>query len=82
MATTLKTTFKFKRGQSTTWASLNPILAAGEPGYELDTHKLKIGDGVTPYNDLPYMNGEGSGSDVNLNIATAEQIKEIFDKEE
>jgi len=29
-------------------------LAAGEPGYESDTGKLKIGDGTTPWNNLAY----------------------------
>ena len=32
----------------------------GEPIYESDTRKLKIGDGVTAYRDLPYFGGEGS----------------------
>jgi hypothetical protein len=44
---------KLKRGLSTEWADLNPILKLGEPGYEKDTKKLKIGDGVTLWNDLP-----------------------------
>ena len=40
----------------------NPILAAGEPFYEWDTAAVKIGDGGTPYNSLPYagiVNGIG-----------------------
>lgn len=51
----IKTTFQFKRGLAETWVSLNPILAAGEPGFELDTRKLKIGDGATDWNNLPYL---------------------------
>lgn len=58
----LKTIFQFKRGQSEAWERNNPILAAGEPGFELDTNLLKIGDGVTAYNDLEYFNGEYSFS--------------------
>lgn len=54
----IKTTFLLRRGQSDAWASVNPILMAGEPAFELDTNKLKVGDGVTPYNDLPYIAGE------------------------
>jgi hypothetical protein len=50
---------KLKRGLSTEWADLNPVLKLGEPGYEKDTKKLKIGDGVTLWNDLPYI---GSGT--------------------
>ena len=33
----------------------NDILKKGEPVFEQDTFKLKIGDGVTPYKDLPYI---------------------------
>lgn len=54
----LKTIFQVKRGQSAAWASANPILRAGEPGFELDTGKLKIGNGIDAYNDLPYLNSE------------------------
>lgn len=48
------TVIKFKRGLKTTWATLNPILAPGEPGVETDTHMTKVGDGITSWNDLPY----------------------------
>lgn len=32
----------------------NPILGRGEPFYELDTGAVKVGDGTSRYNDLPY----------------------------
>lgn len=48
------TTLKFRRGTSVDWVSKNPILSSGEPGYELDTHLFKVGDGSTHWNDLPY----------------------------
>ena len=50
--------FQFKRGKSTSFTSKNLLLSAGEPGYELDTGKLKIGDGVTKWNDLAYINDD------------------------
>jgi hypothetical protein len=50
---------KLRRGTSELWASRNPILADGEPGYEIDTRKWKVGNGLTPWNDLPYA-GQGS----------------------
>lgn len=53
----IKTTFQFKRGLADAWARLNPILAPGEPGWTLDTHILKIGDGVTPWNSLNVISG-------------------------
>ena len=55
MATTIKTTFQLRRGNAEVWAKNNPVLAAGEPGFELDTGKLKIGNGNDTYNDLPYV---------------------------
>ncbi len=51
-------TFQFKRGQSTTFAKKNLILKEGEPGFELDTLRLKIGDGKTAWNNLKYVNEE------------------------
>ena len=32
------------------------MLLYGEPGFEKDTNKLKIGDGTRYWNDLPYLN--------------------------
>ena len=48
-------TIQLKRGTAARWFELNPILAAGEPGFEYDTKKLKIGDGSTAWMDLPYV---------------------------
>ena len=53
----ISTTFQFKRGLSSAWERVNPILAPGEPGWTLDTHVLKIGDGVTPWNSLNAVSG-------------------------
>ena len=50
----IKTTFQLKRGTAARWKELNPVLRQGEPGFEYDTGKLKIGDGLTAYNDLKY----------------------------
>lgn len=55
MATTYKTTFQLRRGLAEVWKKNNPLLAKGEPGFELDTNRLKIGDGEKNYNDLPYI---------------------------
>lgn len=52
MAEIISTTLQIKRGLSNAWQRNNPILAPGEPGWTLDTHILKIGDGVTPWNLL------------------------------
>lgn len=50
----IRTTIKFKRGIASRWTEANPVLAEGEPGFESDTGKLKIGNGITTWEDLPY----------------------------
>jgi hypothetical protein len=55
MAKVYNTIFKLKRGIASRWAELNPILQQGEPGFVYDTNQLKIGDGKTPWNELPYL---------------------------
>ncbi len=47
------TTIQIRRGTAAEWTSANPVLAAGELGFEIDTKKLKGGDGVTSWSDLP-----------------------------
>lgn len=50
-----------KRDTASNWVTNNPILLAGEIGFESDTNKIKIGDGVTNWNDLSYINGSSDG---------------------
>lgn len=45
---------QWRRDTAANWTSVNPILSDGMPGYEKGTGKLKIGDGVTAWNALPY----------------------------
>jgi hypothetical protein len=45
---------QLRRDPAATWTGNNPVLADGEFGYEKDTKKFKIGDGVTEWNDLEY----------------------------
>jgi hypothetical protein len=44
--------FRLLRGTSVQWADANPVLAAGEQGYETDTHRYKIGDGYSRWLEL------------------------------
>lgn len=46
-----------RRGTSTRWYDVNPILMDGELGYEKNTGKYKVGDGITAWNDLVYSSG-------------------------
>ena len=39
------------------WSEVNPILLQGEPAYENNSNRLKIGNGASGYNELPYFYG-------------------------
>jgi len=43
-----------RRGTAAQWALENPILAAGEIGFETDEYKFKIGDGLSNWTALAY----------------------------
>lgn len=60
------TKIQLRRDTSSNWNTANPTPASGEPCFETDTGKLKIGDGTTAYNSLPYQGGS-SGETTNLN---------------
>lgn len=45
---------QWRRGTAAAWTAANPILHGGEVGYETDTGKLKVGDGISDWTTLPY----------------------------
>lgn len=47
-------TIKLRRDTSSEWLRVNPVLDYGEPGYENDTGRLRIGDGRTRWASLDY----------------------------
>lgn len=53
-------TFQLRRGSAAQWTDENPVLHPGEPGIELDTGKVKIGNGFSRWSELSYLSGEGS----------------------
>lgn len=53
------TKIRFRRGTALEWIRENPVLDVGEPGYETNTKKLKLGDGTSRWNALPYLSSEG-----------------------
>ena len=48
---------KFRRGHTKSWHNTKTILAAGQPGFDKDKHKIKVGDGESKWSDLPYATG-------------------------
>lgn len=61
---------QFMRGASSAVTSDNPTLQAGQPFYEIDTHKLKIGDGSTVWNSLPYIGDSRQYYDIVIGSAS------------
>jgi hypothetical protein len=51
-----KTIIQLRRDTAANWTTTNPVLAAGETGYETDTGKFKVGDGTTTWTSLAYNN--------------------------
>lgn len=48
------TLIKMRRGTEAEWLETNPVLAPGEFGYSIDFKKIKIGDGSTIWQFLPF----------------------------
>jgi hypothetical protein len=60
-------------GSAVAWEEANPVLSEREPGIETDTRKMKVGDGSTAWNSLPYfgtngVDGEDGTDGVNADI--------------
>ena len=45
---------QLRRGTAAQWSAANPILLDGEVGVDKTSNKIKIGDGVTSWNNLAY----------------------------
>lgn len=65
---------KVRRDTAANWTSVNPVLAAGEPGLETDTAFIKYGDGSTAWNSLAYLNANASAATFN----TAGKTRQLF----
>ena len=48
---------QMKRGTAAEWKEAKEhVLAEGDIGVEIDTHKIKVGNGINMYSELPYAN--------------------------
>ena len=54
MANQIKARVQPIQATAAAFTAANPVLLSGEWGYETDTGRIKSGDGVTAYTDLPY----------------------------
>ena len=77
----MATRMQQRRGTASQWTSANPVLNAGEMGWESDTNKFKIGDGTNHWADLDYFTDINStvnpsfGSSIVFEGATADSYE-------
>ena len=57
---TINTRIQLRNDLAATWYSRNPVLNKGEIGIEIDTRKMKVGDGTTNWNALSYMGADAN----------------------
>jgi hypothetical protein len=69
----MATRMQQRRGTASQWTSANPVLNAGEMGWESDTNKFKIGDGTNHWADLDYF------TDINSTINPAFGSSIVFE---
>lgn len=55
------TKYRLRRDTAANWNSVNPVLAAGEQGFETDTLKVKVGNGTSAWTALGYV-GAGAAT--------------------
>ena len=74
---TIKTRIQLRNDLAATWNSKNPVLNKGEIGIEIDTRKMKVGDGTTTWNALSYMGADANDilAVINENRDTCTQIE-------
>ena len=66
---------QLRRDEAANWTSVNPTLSAGELGVELDTGKLKVGNGTTAWNSLAYI----GLTPTEISTAISEAIADVID---
>lgn len=71
------TKIQLRRDTAANWTTNNPTPASGEPCFETDTGKFKIGDGATAYNNLPY---QGDSGTIPTNMVTIDTDQTITGK--
>lgn len=58
----MSTKIQLRRGTSAQWTAANPVLADGEMGFETDSGKIKIGNGIVAWTQLQYADFGITGS--------------------
>ena len=80
----MATRMQQRKGTAAQWTAANPILNAGEIGWESDTNKFKIGDGTNHWADLDYFADINStanpafGSSITFEGSTANEFETVL----
>ena len=74
---------QFKRGKSKTWKNTDPELLPGQPGFDVERCKLKIGTGnkAKKWSELPYVSGLSADEIFSSAKAAKEQTEKYSDYE-
>lgn len=68
-------TIRHRRATKSQWTAANPVLGAGEIGYEIDTNKLKVGNGLAAWDTLTYFVDEAT---LNATYARTDAVPTII----
>lgn len=71
---------KFRRGSTKSWRATKTVLEAGQPGFDKNKNKIKVGDGKSSWSELPY--ASGLSSEEILNSETEAKKRYANDKED
>jgi hypothetical protein len=66
---------KFKRGSTENWKKLDKPLEAGQPGYDKEKNKIKIGDGKKLWDKLDYATGLFAEEVLDKNSKAAKRLE-------
>ena len=68
---------QIRRGTASAISKANPTLLAGQPCVELDTGMMKVGNGSTAYNSLPYVHGTLASLGVTASATELNYVKGV-----
>ena len=54
----VKAIIQLRRAAESEWIERDPILRLGEPAYSSDVNKLKMGNGISHWSELEYIQSE------------------------
>lgn len=58
---TIDRRMQVRRAHADVWTANDHVLLEGEIGFEINSNKIKIGNGINSWANLPYLTGSGGG---------------------